>query len=94
MFEGIISKIGTALVGKGIGEGLKLAFGTDEDPIQLKQPVGAEFSNATMGMYSPSPSGKAEKIETANYDMTLAMWEKRLYGKDSYTNITIPGMNI
>ena len=35
-------------------------------------------------------TARAKEIERANYDMTLAMWEKRLFGKNSYTDITIP----
>ena len=56
----------------------------------LSFPFFSYFSNINMGLYSPSPTGDAKEIEMANHDMTLAMWEKRLFGKDSYTNITIP----
>ena len=37
-----------------------------------------------------SPSGKAEEIEVSDYDLIRTMWNKRLFGNDSYTNITLP----
>tara|TARA_R110001592_G_scaffold214853_1_gene467866 strand:+ start:496 stop:777 length:282 start_codon:yes stop_codon:yes gene_type:complete len=89
MFTEILKSVGMKLIGKGLKDGITSAFG-GEDKGQRQQPVMPNFSNTNMGLYSPSPTGQAKQIETSNYDMTLAMWEKRLFGKDSYTNITIP----
>ena len=85
MFTEIIKSVGMKLLGKG----LESAFGGG-DKGQGQQPVMPNFSDASMGLYAPSPTGDAKEIERANYDMALAMWEKRLFGKDSYTDITIP----
>ena len=85
MFTEIIKSVGMKLIGKG----LESAF-SGGDKGQGQQAVMPNFSNTNMGLYSPSPTGQAKEIEISNYDMTLAMWEKRLFGKDSYTNITIP----
>jgi hypothetical protein len=85
MFTEILKSVGMKLIGKG----LESAF--DNEPKgPAGSPVMPNFSNTNMGLYSPSPTGQAKEIETSNYEMTLAMWEKRLFGKDSYTNITIP----
>ena len=85
MFTEIIKSVGMKLIGKG----LESAFDRgDKGP--AGSPIMPNFSNTNMGLYSPSPTGQAKQIETSNYDMTLAMWEKRLFGQDSYTNITIP----
>ena len=84
MFTEIIKSVGMKLLGKG----LESAFGGQKKPPQ--EPIMPNFSDASMGLYAPSPTGDAKEIERANYDMTLAMWEKRLFGKKSYTDITIP----
>ena len=87
MFESIIKNVGMKLLGKG----LESAFGGGGGGQgQGQQPVMPNFSDASMGLYAPSPTGDAKEIERANYDMTLAMWEKRLFGQNSYTDITIP----
>jgi len=85
MFTEIIKSVGMKLIGKG----LESAF-SNEDKGPAGSPIMPNFSNTNMGLYSPSPTGQAKEIEMSNHDMTLAMWEKRLFGKDSYTNITIP----
>lgn len=85
MFTEIIKSVGMKLIGKG----LESAF-SSEDKGPAGSPIMPNFSNVNMGLYSPSPTGQAKEIEMSNHDMTLAMWEKRLFGEDSYTNITIP----
>ena len=85
MFEAIMGKVTSALIGKG----LEAAFG-GKSKQQAKQPVMPNFSDATMGLYSPSPTGEGQEIEMTDHDVTLAMWNKRLFGDNSYTNITIP----
>ena len=85
MFTEILKSVGMKLIGKG----LESAFDRgDKGP--AGSPIMPNFSKTNMGLYSPSPTGQAKEIEMSNHDMTLAMWEKRLFGKDSYTNITIP----
>ena len=85
MFTEIIKSVGMKLIGKG----LESAFGGGGKG-QKQQPVMPNFSDASMGLYAPSPTGSAKEIERADYDTTLAMWERRLFGKNSYTDITIP----
>ena len=43
-----------------------------------------------MDLYDPSPTGEIEEIKITDHDVMLAMWNKRLFGDNSYTNITIP----
>jgi len=85
-FGNVFTKIGTDFLKKGFK-------GVIEKPIQQKQRqqiVPPSFSGVSMGMYSPSPTRQAEPIEVSDYEVTLAMWNRRLFGDDSYTNITIP----
>ena len=89
MFESIMKNIGMKILGRG----LESAFG-GKSKQQSKQPVMPNFSDATMGLYSPSPTGKSEEIEMTDHDVTLAMWNKRLFGDNSYTNITIPRIDV
>ena len=37
--------------------------------------------------------GETAEIETSDYDVIKAMWDKRLFGDKSYTNITITPSN-
>ena len=85
MFESIMKNIGMKILGRG----LESAFG-GKSKQQSKQPVMTKFSDATMDLYDPSPTGEIEEIKITDHDVMLAMWNKRLFGDNSYTNITIP----
>ena len=89
MFEAIMGKVTSALIGKG----LEAAFG-GKSKQQAKQPVMPNFSDATMDLYDPSPTGEIEEIKITDHDVMLAMWNKRLFGDNSYTNITIPRIDV
>ena len=88
-FGNIFTKIGTQIIGKGI----KAAF-TKDNKGGGGQPIMPSFSDSSMGLYAPSPTGKAENIPVNDYEVTLAMWNKRLFGNNSYTDITIPRIQV
>ena len=85
---------GNIFTKKVVGAGLEAVFGEDEPnipQIQYKMPTYEKFK---MGLYPTSPAGKAKEIKISTNDISLAKWRKRLWGDDSYTNITLPGINI
>jgi len=84
-FGNVFSAVGTSIIKKGLQ-------GIFNKPTQRQQRqiTPPSFSGLSMGMYSPSPTRQAEPIEVSDYEVTLAMWNRRLFGDDSYTNITIP----
>ena len=47
-----------------------------------------------MTMYDSSPAGSVQPIEMSEIDYLNAKWDRLLFGKNSYTDITVPRMNI
>ncbi len=85
---------GTAfsMIGKELlSRGLKSAFGGKERPKQ--QPVMPSFAGLSMDTAQTSRARETAEIETSDYDIIKAMWDKRLFGDKSYTNITITPSN-
>ena len=84
-----------------IGKGLSAAFGSgsggsgggggsnypDYSPFRV---TGLEMPISYKSPHSPD----IKPPEAANYELTLAIWNKRLFGKESYTNIEIPRLNV
>ena len=83
---------GKALIGKG----LSAAFGSGQNPQGSPHYSGPDYApfrvhGLDMPINYQSPHAINFKApEAANYDLTLAMWNKRLFGNESYTNIEIP----
>jgi len=86
-FGNIFGEIGKELFKRG----LKSAFGGKERPKQ--QPVMPSFAGLSMDTEQTSRAGEMAEIETSDYDVIKAMWDKRLFGDKSYTNITITPSN-
>tara|TARA_R100000781_G_C3973393_1_gene90956 strand:- start:136 stop:405 length:270 start_codon:yes stop_codon:yes gene_type:complete len=85
---------GTAfnIIGKKLlSQGLKSAFGGKERP--KSQPVMPSFAGLSMDTAETSGARETAEIETSDYDVIKAMWDKRLFGDKSYTNITITPSN-
>ena len=91
-FGNVFKDIGIKMIGKGI----KGAFGGDGGGGGGggTKFVTPSFSDATMTIYSSSPSGDPQDIPINDYEVTLAMWNKRLFGDNSYTNITLPRLDV
>ena len=51
------------------------------------------FAGLSMDTTETSKAGETAEIETSDYDVIKAMWDKRLFGDKSYTNITITPSN-
>lgn len=87
---------GNIFTKKVLGLGLDAAFGGDGggggDAPQIQLPSYGQYEIPISS--AVSPAGQAEEIEVSDYDTVLAMWNRRLFGNDSYTNIKLPGMNI
>jgi len=84
-FGNIFTKIGTSIFKKGI----KSAFGSDEEDYYTPETVMPTFTGRDMGLYNMSAPGRPVDIKEENYDIVLAMWNKRLFGQKSYTNSSI-----
>jgi len=52
------------------------------------------LSGLEMTMYDSSPAGTVQPIEMSEVDYLNAKWDRLLFGKNSYTDITVPRMNI
>ena len=92
-FGNVFKDIGMKMIGKGI----KGAFGGGDQGSAggpVPKYVTPSFSDATMTIYSSSPSGDPQDIPINDYEVTLAMWNKRLFGDNSYTNITLPRLDV
>ena len=94
MLDFFAGSFGKALMGKG----LSAAFGSGQGqgPAGYSGPDYTPFrvSGLDMPINYRSPHSPAFKPpETVNYDLTLAIWNKRLFGNNSYTNIEIPRLN-
>ena len=76
-----------------IGKGLGAAFGGGKSSIPEIKYQMPSYGQYGMQIQPTSVAGKAEEIEISNHDVTLAIWQKRLWGDDSYTNITLPRMS-
>jgi len=83
---------GNIFTKKILGKGLDAAFGGDGNggvpQIQYNIPSYGQYEMPISEQ--SSPAGKAEEIEVSDYDLIRTMWNKRLFGNDSYTNITLP----
>ena len=86
-FGNIFGEIGKKILAKG----LKSAFGGKERP--KDPPVMPSFAGLSMDTAQTSKAGQTAEIETSDYDVIKAMWDKRLFGDKSYTNITITPSN-
>ena len=82
---------------KILGNAFQSAFGKDG---QQPQMYGSSFSynplrtsGLEMPMYESSPAGQTTNIATADFETIGAMWDRRLFGNDSYTNITLPRLS-
>tara|TARA_Y100001951_G_C11147875_1_gene187439 strand:+ start:351 stop:620 length:270 start_codon:yes stop_codon:yes gene_type:complete len=83
---------GNIFTQKLLGQGLEMAFGGgggDRPQIQYNLPSYGKYE---MTLNTPSEAGEVDKIESESYETLLALWTRRLYGDDSYTNITIPNL--
>ncbi len=87
-FGNIFGEIGKELFKRG----LKSAFGGDNQKPK-SQPVMPSFTGLSMDTAETSRARETAKIETSDYDIIKAMWDKRLFGDKSYTNITITPSN-
>ena len=83
---------GSIFTKEALGLGLGAAFGGDGGDgggaPQIKFPSYGQYEIPISSTISPA--GQAKEIEVSNYDAVLAMWNRRLFGDDSYTNITLP----
>ena len=52
--------------------------------------VATGYLGARVDQMNALAKAKAEEIEVSDYDLIRTMWNKRLFGNDSYTNITLP----
>ena len=86
-FGNIFGEVAKAFIGKG----LKSAFGGKEK--SKPQLVMPRFGGLCVESSSASEAGEVEEIEITDYDVVKAMWDKRLFGDKSYTNITITPTN-
>ena len=83
---------GKALIGKG----LTAAFGSGKDPQGSPHYSGPDYApfrvhGLDMPINYQSPHAINFKApEVANYEIFNQIWTKRLFGKESYTNIEIP----
>ena len=84
-FGNIFNKIGTSIFKKGF----QSAFGSDEEDYYTPETVMPTFTGRDMGLYNMSAPGRPVDIKEENYDIVLAMWNKRLFGQKSYTNSSI-----
>ena len=87
-FGNIFGEIGKKILARG----LKSAFGRDKQRPRT-QPVMPSFAGLSMDTAETSRAGETAEIETSDYDVIKAMWDKRLFGDKSYTNITITPSN-
>ena len=86
-------------VGKKIlGKGLAAAFPEEGTKGGEYQAIPPRFQTASM--VTPSEAGKVGadfgelEHETTGYNTHLLAWEKRLFGDNSYTNITLPKVDV
>ena len=90
-FGNIFAKFGMDM----LKDGLQSAFmGEGSSRQQRQQAIPPSFASAMMGVDASSPAGQGQEIEVANYDVVKTMWDRRLFGNESYTNITIPRINV
>ena len=93
MFEAIMGKVTSALIGKG----LEMAFSSKRTS-QAPTITPPSFAGAYRQTGRTSDAGVADignfgdmDLSATSHDITLAMWNKRLFGGDeSYTKITLP----
>ena len=54
--------------------------------------ITTEFCDQIIEEYDDPDDWKPGTIN--DYEVTLAMWNKRLFGDNSYTNITLPRLDV
>jgi len=94
MISSLLPTLGKALLGKG----LEAAFGGGSSNRGAPQINPPSFAGAYRQTGRTSDAGVADVGDFGNmdlsansHDVTLAMWNKRLFGGDeSYTKITLP----
>tara|TARA_R100000544_G_C2201737_1_gene47089 strand:+ start:233 stop:526 length:294 start_codon:yes stop_codon:yes gene_type:complete len=94
MISTLIPTLGKALLGKG----LEMAFGQGSSSRGAPQITPPSFAGAYRQTGRTSDAGVADigdfgdmDLSSTSHDVTLAMWNKRLFGGDeSYTKITLP----
>ena len=83
---------------KFLSKGLAAAFPEEGTKGGGYEAVPPRFQTASM--FTPSEAGKAQtdfgelEHETTGFDTHLLAWEKRLFGDNSYTNITLPKVEV
>ena len=93
MIQSLLPTLGKAILGKG----LEMAFSSKRTS-QAPTITPPSFAGAYRQTGRTSDAGVADvgdfgemDLTTNSYDVTLAMWNKRLFGGDeSYTKITLP----
>ena len=93
MIQSLLPTLGKAILGKG----LEMAFSSKRTS-QSPTITPPSFAGAYRQTGRTSDAGVADvgdfgemDLTTNSYDVTLAMWNKRLFGGDeSYTKITLP----
>ena len=81
-----------------LGKGLDMAFGKNSSSGGAPQITPPSFAGAYRQTGRTSDAGVADigdfgdmDLSSTSHDVTLAMWNKRLFGGDeSYTKITLP----
>ena len=93
MIQGLLPTLGKAILGKG----LETAFSSKRTS-QASTITPPSFAGAYRQTGRTSEAGVADvgnfgdmDLSSNSYEVTLAMWNKRLFGGDeSYTKITLP----
>tara|TARA_A100001201_G_scaffold122832_1_gene106723 strand:+ start:822 stop:1139 length:318 start_codon:yes stop_codon:yes gene_type:complete len=89
---------GNAFTKKIIGQGFKAAFGGSGDQGATGGPTPSyspfRVSGLEMPMERSSEAGIAKEIETTDFSLISSVWNQRLFGNNSYTNITLPRFDV
>ncbi len=94
MISSLLPTLGKALLGKGV----EMAFGGGSSSNRTPTIQPPSFAGAYRQTGRTSDAGVADvgdfgdmDLSATSHDITLAMWNKRLFGGDeSYTKITLP----
>lgn len=94
MIQSLLPTLGKAILGKG----LSMAFGGGSSSNRAPTIQPPSFAGAYRQTGRTSEAGVADvgnfgdmDLSSNSYEVTLAMWNKRLFGGDeSYTKITLP----
>ena len=98
MAFGIGDFFGSIFTKKILGKGVEMAFGggdSAQGPAGYSGPSYQPFRTTSldMPMYSSTPAGETQNIEMADMMLINSVWDKRLFGDNSYTNITLPRLD-